>query len=169
MSKAEFTNKRDKKRNSKIIKGKKVTLPKEKKSKEPYIIEDQVLFKVGKSVHSGRYYPDTVLEAVNEQVNNSGGVPVVRYGLDPYDEVDIKDITGKLTKTTFENNTLTGTVELHDQELIELIKGSDTFPFRIVPVGFGDSEHDPRFKAQVVSSFELTSVYFTMKPEESDK
>ena len=69
---------------------------------------------------------------------------MVRYGLDPYDEVDIKDITGKLTKTTFENNTLKGTVGLYDQEIIELIKGSDTFPFRIVPVGFGDSEHDPK-------------------------
>ena len=45
MAKARFTNKKDKKRNSKIIKGKKVKLRKEKKSKEPYIIEDQVLIK----------------------------------------------------------------------------------------------------------------------------
>lgn len=169
MAKARFTNKRDKKRNSKIIKGKKVTPLKEKKSKEPYIIEDQFLIKVGKSAYSGRYYPDTVLEYVNEQVNKSGGVPVVRYKSDPYDELDTKDITGKLTKTTFENNTLRGTVELYDQKLIELIKRSDTFPFRMVPVGFGELDHDPRFNAPVVTSFELISVYLTMKPEESDK
>src|SRR5690606_32342635 len=99
----------------------------------------------------------------------SGGVPVVRHKLDPYDKVNIKDITGKLTKTTFENNILKGTAELYDRELIKLIKGSDTFPFRMVPVGFGDSEHDPRFNAPVVTSFELTSVYLTMEPEEYDK